>query len=80
MGHLTSLKPEDLMLNEHREWGYSLYEHHADGSGVCYSSRLRPVLNWRPGYTNPWIGTAGTAAWQWPADNHIVAWLDAMGE
>lgn len=79
MGHLTSLKPEDLMLNEHREWGYSLYEHHADGSGVCYSSRLRPVLNWRPGYTNPWVGTAGTAAWQWPADNHIVAWLDAMG-
>lgn len=79
MGHLTGLKPEDLMLNEHREWGYSLYEHHADGSGVCYSSRLRPVLNWRPGYTNPWIGTAGTAAWQWPADNHITAWLDAMG-
>ena len=79
MGHLTSLKPEDLMLNEHREWGYSLYERHADGSGVCYSSRLRPVLNWRPGYTNPWVGTAGTAAWQWPADVHIVAWLDAMG-
>ncbi len=79
MGHLSGLKPEDLMLNEHREWGYSLYEVHADGSGVCYSSRLRPVLNWRPGYTIPWVGAAGTAAWQWPADIHIVAWLDAMG-
>ncbi len=26
----------------------SLYDHHSDGSGVCYSSRLRPIVNMCP--------------------------------
>ena len=26
----------------------SLYDHHSDGTGVCYSSRLRPIVNMRP--------------------------------
>jgi N,N-dimethylformamidase len=79
-GHLIALKPEDLFLNEHREYGYSLYDTHADGSGVCHSSRLRPILNMRPGYTNPWIGIGGSAPWQLNADLHVVDWLDAIGQ
>src|SRR5262249_48725981 len=75
-----AFKPEDLFLNAHREYGYSLYDVHADGSGVCYSSRLRPILNFRPGYTNPWIGAGGSAPWQFNADLHIVDWLDAAGQ
>lgn len=76
-GHLSAYKPEDLFLNEHREYGYSLYDTHSDGSGVCYSSRLRPILNMMPGYTNSWIGAGGSAPWQFNADLHIVDWLDA---
>jgi N,N-dimethylformamidase beta subunit-like, C-terminal/Concanavalin A-like lectin/glucanases superfamily len=79
-GHLVAYKPEDLFLNEHREYGYSLYDTHSDGSGVCHSSRLRPILNMRPGYTNPWIGIGGSAPWQFNADLHIVDWLEAIGQ
>jgi N,N-dimethylformamidase beta subunit-like protein len=79
-GHLVAYKPEDLFLNEHREYGYSLYDTHSDGSGVCHSSRLRPILNMRPGYTNPWIGVGGSAPWQFNADLHVVDWLEAIGQ
>ena len=79
-GHLVAYKPEDLFLNEHREYGYSLYDTHSDGSGVCHSSRLRPILNMRPGYTNAWIGIGGSAPWQFNADLHIVDWLEAVGQ
>lgn len=40
----------DLLLERHPEWGLSVYDEHRDGSGVCYSSRLRPIPNVRPGY------------------------------
>ena len=78
-GHVITLSPEDLFLNAHREFGYSLYHSHADGSGVCYSSRLRPVLNMRPGVTCGWVGPGGNSPWQFSADMHIVAWLEAAG-
>jgi len=78
-GVVPALKPEDLFINEHREYGLSLYDTHSDGSGVCYSSRLRPILNMRPGYTIAWVGPGGSAPWQFNADLHIVDWLEAMG-
>jgi N,N-dimethylformamidase beta subunit-like, C-terminal len=78
-GIVPALKPEDLFINEHREYGLSFYDTHADGSGVCYSSRLRPILNMRPGYTISWVGPGGSAPWQFNADLHIVDWLEAIG-
>ena len=47
----------------------SLYSRHSDGSGVCYSSRLRPITNMRPKIqtNNPW---------QFMADTHLIDWLD----
>lgn len=78
-GHLTSLNPEDLFLNSHPEYGHSLYDVFTDGSGVCYSSRLRPVLNMRPGVTISWVGPGGNMPWQFNADLHIVDWLEVMG-
>lgn len=74
--HLIALGPGDLWLNDHPEVGGSLYDRHSDGSGVCYSSRLRPILNFRPGVTNAWIGAAGTAPWQFNADLALIAWLE----
>jgi len=47
-GRLWEIGPEDAFLAKHREFGHSLYELHSDGSGVAYSSHLRPILNLRP--------------------------------
>ncbi len=58
-----------LYLNEHPELGTSMYDHHTDGSGVCFSSRLRPIPNMRP---KEWL-------WQFNADTHVVDWLDEKG-
>jgi N,N-dimethylformamidase len=51
--------------------GYSLYDVHADGSGVGYSSRLRPIPNMRPHHWHP-----GCEVWGLPADMHILDWLN----
>jgi N,N-dimethylformamidase len=50
----------------------SLYSRHSDGSGVCYSSGLRPITNMRPKIDtrNPW---------QFMADTHLVDWLEVKG-
>ena len=50
----------------------SNYAHHTDGSGIGYSSRLRPITNMRPKITtrNPW---------QFMEDTYIVDWLDVKG-
>ncbi|TKI06072.1 N,N-dimethylformamidase beta subunit family domain-containing protein [Martelella alba] len=40
---------EDLVA-VHQEWGKSHYDLHNDGSGVAYSSALRPIANMRPDY------------------------------
>ena len=36
--------------DDHKDYGLSTYNHHRDGSGVAYSSRLRPLLTWRPNF------------------------------
>ena len=78
-GHLSGLSAQDLLLGERPDLGYSLYCHHGDGSGVAVSSRLRPVLNMRPGVTNAWVGPAGTFPWQFNADLPLVDFLEHEG-
>ena len=60
------------------EYGTSLYDSHIDGSGICYSSRLRPVLNFRPKALE-WIGGSESTLWQFNADTHLTDWLEAKG-
>jgi len=48
----------------------SLYNHHSDGSGVMYSSMLRPNLDMRPKIVT-------RNQWQFVADTHITDWLEA---
>jgi len=43
MARLLQFGHTDLYMYDHPELGGSLYDCHADGSGVCYSSRLRPI-------------------------------------
>jgi N,N-dimethylformamidase len=65
----------NITLTEHRELGLSTYDVHADGSGVAYSSRLRPILNMRPGFRH-WLSPS---LWQFNADLHLVDWLVTKG-
>ena len=68
-GMVETVNEADLYLNEHRELGVSTYDTHADGSGVFYSSRLRPILDMRP----------KTGLWNFNADTHITDWLEVKG-
>jgi len=68
-GSLYELFEADLYLQEHLELGQSLYDTHFDGSPMVYSSRLRPVLNIRP----------GTRLWNFNADMMVVEWLNSRG-
>jgi N,N-dimethylformamidase len=69
-GHLLEFTPTDLFLRQRRDLGVSTYDRHSDGSGSCYSSRLRPILNTRPKRN----------IWNYNADLHIVDWLDSTGQ
>ena len=64
---LMVVEPEDRYLNLHPELGNSMYDLHADGTGVCYSSRLRPILDLRPKHGS---------LWGFSADLHITDWLE----
>ena len=69
--------PQDQYMQDQRL--LSCYDLHSDGTGVCYSSRRRPILNFRPLYRMP---SRSLAAF-WPrllnADLHLLDWLDAKG-
>jgi N,N-dimethylformamidase len=76
--HLVILDRWEQHLNLHPELGNSLYDLHSDGSGICYSSRLRPVLNMRPKAMSSTAGL-GSMLWGYNADTHITDWLEAKG-
>ena len=78
-GQLMALQPVHMFLNEHREYGLSLYDSHSDGSGVSYSSRLRPMLNMRPKVQTQWSGTFGSKLREFNQDLFLTDWLEAMG-
>jgi N,N-dimethylformamidase len=65
----------NIVLSQHRELGLSTYDVHSDGSGVAYSTRLRPILNMRPGFRH-WLSPS---LWQFNADLHLIDWLTTMG-
>jgi N,N-dimethylformamidase len=70
LGRVLTLGPEELQIHMSRELGLSTYDTHSDGSGVRFSSRLRPVLNAGP----------GTDLWNYAADTHLLQWLDQQSQ
>jgi len=66
---VLTLTEVDLYLNAHREIGLSLYDTHTDGSGVFYSSPLRPILNIGP----------GPSSREYVNDSLVPAWLEHEG-
>ncbi len=69
------MQQQNMFLSEHREYGGSIYDTHTDGSGLCLSSRLRPILSIRPKYDH----FLAQAPWQYPADLHMIYWLEKKG-
>jgi N,N-dimethylformamidase len=64
--------------DDHPEYGRSTYNRHRDGSGICYSSRLRPVLTFRPRYLT-FNDARGSGLRHYSADTHLLDWLHAHG-
>jgi N,N-dimethylformamidase len=75
-GERRGVDPRDHWLAQHPELGRSLYDVHTDGSGVCYSTPLRPIVNIRPDYFTP--TTRGFR--HFAQDLLLLDWLDARGE
>lgn len=73
-GERRPFDPRDGFLVDHPELGKSLYDVHRDGSGVAYSSRLRPILNMRPDYFTP--TTKGLR--HFAADLWLLWWLERV--
>ncbi len=59
-------------------YGRSTYNRHGDGSGIAFSSRLRPMLTMRPGFLT-FNDPKGSGLRHYPADTHLLAWLEAKG-
>lgn len=74
-GQPAVLSDIDIEMHKRADFGLSTYDTHADGSGVCYSSYHRPIMNMRPRYRTPSLDVASGLA----ADLSIVAWLDQSG-
>jgi N,N-dimethylformamidase len=64
--------------DEHAEVGVSTYNLHPDGSGVCFSSRWRPLLTLRPGFLT-FDDPRGSGARHYTADSHLLDWLEHEG-
>lgn len=68
-GRITVMDAIDALLFEFPEMGLSTYDRHSDGSGIAYSSRHRPVHNFRPTGRH----------WNFNLDLFIIDWLEHLG-
>ncbi len=64
--------------DDHSDYAHSTYNLHTDGSGVGYSSRLRPIMTMRHNFLT-FDDPYGSGLRHFPADTHLIDWLDAMG-
>jgi N,N-dimethylformamidase len=53
----------------------SAYDRHSDGSGICYASMRRPIIDFRPKARCRTFN----APHQFPADLYLVDWLEEKG-
>jgi N,N-dimethylformamidase len=64
--------------DEHREYGLSTYNFHADGSGICHASALRPMITFRSEFLSiPELPSSGLR--HFAADTHLFDWLEEKG-
>jgi N,N-dimethylformamidase len=70
-----TITPWDEWLGRHPELSFSSYDRHADGSGFCYSSRLRPIPSLRPNY----LASVFPYPRHLAADLFFLEWFDRNG-
>ncbi|MGA2665295.1 MAG: N,N-dimethylformamidase beta subunit family domain-containing protein, partial [Nitrososphaerales archaeon] len=70
-------QPQDVYAIENHLLG--LYDRHSDGTGVCFTSRLRPVVNMRPKYVSQSLNAGKGSPHQLNADLHLVDWMESCG-
>ena len=63
---------------DYPQYGLSTYNFHSDGSGICFASHQRPLMNLRPGYLTFGEGQ-GSGLRHLQADSHLIAWLETKG-
>lgn len=76
----TTDQPIEITEREHfldsrPDLGSSVYDEHPDGSGICYSSRLRPVITMRPQFLNWLTGKPR----HFSGDLYLIEWLERSG-
>ncbi|OAA53120.1 hypothetical protein SPI_09482 [Niveomyces insectorum RCEF 264] len=71
----TLKSKEFYKIRRRADLGLSCYDRHSDGSGVCYSSSKRPIMNARPGY----IMWAFSRPRELSADLFMVGYLEREG-
>lgn len=64
----------EKQVREHLEYGSSTYDLHTDGSGVCYSSHLRPILTMRTDHRS----AIQDAPRHYAADLALTTWLETL--
>jgi N,N-dimethylformamidase len=69
MNRFAALTRNQMFMQMHPELGASTYDLHSDGSGVCYASRHRPLIEMAP----------SKGVWNFGADTLILDWLEAEG-
>ena len=68
----VKLTAREKWLDAHPELGSSVYDTHPDGTGICYSSRLRPIITMRPQFKLFINGCPRHFA----ADLFLIEWLE----
>lgn len=64
----------------HPEYGLSTYNWHSDGSGVCYASMLRPMVDKRLNHIQAMDPSEGGSGTYWlSADSYVTDMLDRAG-
>lgn len=71
----TLKSAEFYKMRRRSDLGLSCYDRHSDGSGVCFSSSKRPILNVRPGY----IMWAFSRPREFSADLMMLGFLEREG-
>ncbi|MBL6457772.1 N,N-dimethylformamidase large subunit [Belnapia sp. T6] len=64
--------------DDHHDFTHSTYNRHPDGSGIGFTTRLRPILTMRPGFLT-FDDPRGSGLRHFPADSHITDWLEELG-
>ena len=71
------LLPQEHYMVDNKLGG--LYDLHTDGSGICYSSSRKPIVNFRPNNKQRTVGAGLGAPVLLSADLHQMDWMESQG-